>query len=92
MAVAVTVISPVTSDMYETVTAKVMPDGKLPTGCRLHIAGPFEDQWRVITVWDEADQFHQFRAKTLLPAISEAGGPANQPPEISVEPVHRLIT
>jgi hypothetical protein len=89
MAVAVTVTTPTTSDMYDVVVAKTMPDGKLPEGCHLHIAGPFEGGWRVITVWDEAEQFHRFREETLLPAIREAGAP---PPQASIEPVHRLIT
>ena len=44
-----------------------MPDGNLPDGCQVHIAGPTETGWRVITVWDSDDQFQQFRDETLIP-------------------------
>ena len=92
MAVVVTVVASVTPDIYEAVTAKVMPDGKLPEGCSVHIAGPFEGEWRVITVWDAAEQFHRFREQTLLPAIREAGGSVDEIPDTNIEPVHRLFT
>ena len=39
-------------DLYDQVNPKVMEGGKLPDGCQLHIAGPYENGWRVITVWD----------------------------------------
>jgi hypothetical protein len=79
-------------EFYEQVNPKVMPDGKLPEGCQLHIAGPIENGWRVITVWDSDERFQQFRKETLLPAMREAGSEARIAPSISAEPVHRLIT
>ena len=92
MAVAVTVVSSVvTSDVYDAVSAKTMPDGQLPDGCQLHVAGPFEGKWRVLTVWDDADHFHRFRTERLLPALQEAGATGDGPPAISIDPVHRLI-
>ena len=77
---------------YDQVTAKAMPDGRLPDGCQLHIAGPTEGGWRVITVWDSEDRFQQFRNETLLPAMREAGAEDRIAPKISADPVHRLIT
>jgi hypothetical protein len=79
-------------DFYEQVNPKVMPGGNLPDGCQLHIAGPVENGWRVITVWDSEDQFQQFRDETLIPAIREAGGEERIAPHISADPVHKLIT
>ena len=52
-------------DFYDRVNPKVMPDGQLPEGCQLHIAGPSGGGWRVITVWDSEEQFQQFRAGPL---------------------------
>ena len=80
MAVVVTVVASIPLDIYEAVTAKVMPDGQLPEGCSVHIAGPLEGNWHVITVWDSAEQFHRFREQKLLPAIREAGGSADEIP------------
>ena len=80
MAVVVTVVAPVTSDMYDAVSAKTMPGGQLPEGCQLHVAGPFEQGWRVITVWDEAEQFHRFREERLLPTLRERSGGSEDRP------------
>jgi hypothetical protein len=79
-------------DFYEQVNPKVMPGGQLPDGCQLHIAGPVEGGWRVITVWDSDEQFQQFRAEKLIPALREAGGEDRVAPDIKTNPVHRLLT
>ena len=79
-------------EMYDSVNPKVMEGGKLPDGCQLHIAGPYDKGWRVITVWDSEDQFQQFREEKLVPALKEAGEGDRIAPNISAEPVHNLIT
>jgi hypothetical protein len=79
-------------DFYEQVNPKVMPGGQLPNGCQVHIAGPVENGWRVITVWDSEEQFQQFRDEKLIPTIREAGGEERIAPHISADPVHKLIT
>jgi hypothetical protein len=79
-------------DFYDQVNPKVMPDGNLPDGCQLHIAGPVDNGWRVITVWDSEEQFQQFRDEKLIPTIREAGGEQTIAPHISADPVHNLIT
>ena len=77
---------------YDSVNPKVMPDGKLPSGCQVHIAGPVENGWRVITVWNSEEEFQQFRNDTLLPAMREAGGEARIAPSIGTSDVYKLIT
>jgi hypothetical protein len=79
-------------EMYDQVNPKVMEGGRLPEGCQLHIAGPIENGWRVITVWDSEDQFQQFRDETLIPALREADEGDRIAPHISAKPVHNLIT
>ena len=79
-------------DLYDEVNPKVMEGGNLPDGCQLHIAGPYENGWRVITVWDSEERFQQFREEKLLPALREAGGEDRIVPSISADPVHNLIT
>ena len=79
-------------EMYDSVNPKVMEGGNLPDGCQLHIAGPMDGGWRVITVWDSEDQFQQFRDEKLLPALKEAGEGDRIAPNISAQPVHNLIT
>jgi hypothetical protein len=79
-------------DFYDQVNPKVMSGGKLPDGCQVHIAGPVDDGWRVITVWDSEEQFQQFRNEKLIPAIREIGAEDRIAPEITSNPVHNLIT
>jgi hypothetical protein len=93
MTVVVSAVAPFTEEVYEAITARVMAEDELPDGCQIHIAGPVEGGWRVITVWDSDEAFHRFREEKLLPALREVsggeGGPDVQP---QVDPVHRLIT
>jgi hypothetical protein len=94
MSVVISVVAPgFNAEMYEAVTGRVMPGDKLPDGCELHIAGPVEQGWRVITVWESREAFDRFRQEKLLPAIREVA-PEQAPPgaEPEVNPVHKLIT
>ena len=59
---------------------------------QVQIAGPSGGGWRVITVWDSEDQFHEFRNEKLLPALREVAGDEAIAPQPRVEPVHKLIT
>ena len=43
--------------LYDALKPRTMPDGRLPDGCSLRIAGPMDGGWRVITVWDSEEQF-----------------------------------
>jgi hypothetical protein len=93
--VAIVVVNEIeggSQDFYDQVNPKVMPGGNLPDGCQLHIAGPIENGWRVITVWDSDEQFQQFRNETLIPAMREAGGEDRIAPHIKTSPIHKLIT
>jgi hypothetical protein len=94
MSVVVSAVVPgFTADMYEAVSEKVMSGDQLPEGCELHIAGPVDQGWRVITVWESREEFDQFREEKLLPAIRELAGDEGRPPaEPEVNPVHKLIT
>lgn len=79
-------------ELYEKVNEKAMPGGKLPDGGQVHIAGPIEGGWRVITVWDSEDHFNKFREETLLPALKEAGEGDRIEPSIQTGEVFRLVT
>lgn len=79
-----------TKEMYEAVNDKVMPGRELPEGCQAHIAGPVDGGWRVITVWDAAEDFHRFRDERLMPAFQELGaGPGG--PEVDIGEVDTLL-
>ena len=44
----------------EQMIAKLFPEGKLPDGWQVHIAGPSENGWRVINVVPSQEQFEAF--------------------------------
>jgi hypothetical protein len=92
--VVVSAVAPgFTADMYEAVTGRAMPGDQLPDECQLHIAGPVEQGWRVITVWESREAFDRFREEKLLPALREVAGEGPPPvAEPEVNPVHKLIT
>jgi hypothetical protein len=90
--VIVNEIEGASQDFYDQVNEKVMPGGKLPDGCQVHIAGPIENGWRVITVWESDERFQQFRDETLIPTLREAGGGDRVAPSMSSDPVYRLLS
>ena len=88
--VVVGVIPGGTQEMYERVSSKAMSGEQLPDGCRLHVAGPMGDDWRIITVWDSPGHLERFRDEKLLPALREAGVEDNVTPQVNE--AYRVIT
>ena len=89
MAVAVTIdIDDGTVPQYEQVIAAVFPEGKLPEGWLMHVAGPTENGWRVVNVVESQEQFETFARERLIPATQRVGDPA---PRVAFFPVHNLI-
>jgi hypothetical protein len=77
---------------YDDVNPRVMPDGNLPDGCQVHIAGPSPSGWRVITVWDSEEQFNEFRNNSLVPALQESGHGDRVSPNITTSEAYSVIT
>jgi hypothetical protein len=67
MPVVVSAVSPgLNAEMYEAITSRVMPGDQLPDGCELHIGGPVEQGWRVITVWESREAFGRFVTRSCF--------------------------
>ena len=73
---------------YEQMVAKLFPDGKLPEGWLVHLAGPTESGWRVVNVVPSQEQFEVFAREQLIPAVQQA---ENVTPQLAFFPVYRLI-
>jgi hypothetical protein len=52
----------------------------VPAGLILHIAGPTDDGFRIIEVWESETAWKRFRAERLVPAITGFDGPARPQP------------
>jgi hypothetical protein len=63
--------------------------GELPAGCTAHFAGPADGGWRVIAVWDSAEQVAEFGRTVLAPAMQRAGVTPSRP---RVFPLHYALT
>jgi hypothetical protein len=91
MSVAVIVDLPNGNEQrYKQVSAIIFPDGKLPEGWLLHLAGPIEGGWRVVNVVPSQEEFETFASERLRPAFEQAGEP-DIVPELTFFPVYRLI-
>jgi hypothetical protein len=73
MTVAVTIDIPGRNEqLYEQIIAGLFPEGKLPEGWLVHLAGPTENGWRVINVVPSQEQFKAFAREQLIPAVRQA--------------------
>lgn len=58
-------------------------------GAVLHLAGPTDDGWRAVDVWDSLEAFERFRSEKLDAAMAEVGLPT---PTVDVWTVFSLVT
>jgi hypothetical protein len=73
---------------WQAIHKEVAPDGILAPGALFHVAGPTEDGWRVVNVWESDEAFQTFFRERLLPIIQKAGV---QPPQATVWPVDNMM-
>jgi quinol monooxygenase YgiN len=63
-----------------------------PAGLILHVAGPTDEGFRIIDVWESKDAWEAFRAQHLAPAIAALGGPSRPEPTFrDLDPAHVVI-
>ena len=71
MAVAVVIDVPNGNQrFYDQIVPTLFPDGNLPEGWMVHIAGPTEDGWRIVNVVPSQEGFETFARETLGPALN----------------------
>ncbi len=59
-----------------------------PPGRIYHVAGPSEDGWMVVDVWETSDDFEKFLAEELIPAARATGFFASLPQTF---PVYNIV-
>jgi hypothetical protein len=67
-----------TWEQYERVTAPLVKP--LPDGLTMHVAGPTDEGFRVIDVWETKEAWKRFQAERVAPAIAALGVPARPEP------------
>jgi hypothetical protein len=86
MAVLVMSEVPLTAEAYDGMTNALEETIKGWPGFVAHVGGPTQTGWRVVEIWESAEQANQFFAKAVHPLI-----PPGVRPKRSVAPLHRLI-
>jgi hypothetical protein len=63
-----------------------------PTGLILHLAGPTDEGFRIIDVWETEAAYKRFEAERLKPAIAALGGPSRPDPTFrDLHPAHLVV-
>jgi hypothetical protein len=89
MAVGVTIDIPGgTKQQHERVIAAAFPEGRLPAGWLVHLAGPTRSGWRVVNVAPSQEQFEAFAVDQLIHASQQV---LEALPTLTFFPVHTLI-
>ena len=63
----------VTKEQYEQVRKLVAWEVQVPKGAKYHVAWFASDGFRVIDVWNSAQEFNQFLEQRLMPGIQKVG-------------------
>jgi hypothetical protein len=63
---------------YQQVAATLVEPA--PAGLILHAAGPTDEGFRIIAIWEDEAAWQRFRTERLAPAIASLGGPARPEP------------
>jgi hypothetical protein len=75
---------------YERITASLVEPA--PIGLILHVAGPTDEGFRIIDVWESEEAWHRFQTEWLAPAIAALGGPARPEPSFrELHPAHVVV-
>jgi hypothetical protein len=61
------------SELDDALTEAWSLTGYPPPGNRVRFAGPMDGGWRVISLWDSAEQFREFWEERLQLALSDTG-------------------
>ena len=63
----------VTAEQDAALAKRLYPEGSLPAGFRIRMAGPTADGWRIVTLWDSEADWERFRDERLRPALADIG-------------------
>ena len=77
-----------TKEQYEATIAVVHPPDGLPAGQTHHFAGPTDDGWLVVAIWNSQADYDKFRDEVLMPGLQSAEGALQGPPEETTFEMH----
>jgi len=84
----------VSQEMYDGVNEKINAVAGPPAGLIVHTSGPADGGWRIVDVWESAEDFERFREERIRPAVvayAEEAGVDPATPETTVWELHDVI-
>jgi hypothetical protein len=78
-----------TLDQYEQTRKDVKWETKVPTGAQFHVAWMAADGFRVVDLWDSAEDFQRFVETRLNPAVARVG--IQGQPQVVMAPAHAIF-
>jgi hypothetical protein len=89
MAVAVVIDVPAgNQQFYDQIIPTLFPEGRLPEGWQMHMAGPTETGWRIVNVVPSQEGFEAFARDQLGPTLQQLEGVT---PEMTFFPIYKMI-
>jgi hypothetical protein len=76
--------------LYEQVRAKLADPA--PLGLIIHVAGPTDEGFRIIAIWESEQAWDDFQTGTIAPALAALGGAARPEPIFrDLHPRHLVV-
>jgi hypothetical protein len=84
----------VTQEVYDGVNSRINAQGSPPAGLIVHTSAPVDGGWRIVDVWESAEDYRRFAEERIGPAVSayaqEAGIEPGQP-NVTVTELYDMI-
>jgi hypothetical protein len=81
-----------TQQRYDAVFEALDLTEQKPEGLLLHIAGPVEDGWRIIDVWESRESFDEFSEKRLGEAAKKLGVQLGEAKQFAIDHMRQYAT
>ena len=79
----------VTKEQYEKVRKDVNWEGSVPRGAKFHVAYMAKDGFRVLDLWDSAQDFNAFVETRLMAAVQKVG--IKTQPAVEISEAHAIF-
>ncbi len=80
-----------TTSNYDRIQERLGLDENPANGMIVHVAGISGDKFRMIDIWETAEQEESFRSERLLPAVREVADAAGGPPRTQSYELHHVV-
>jgi hypothetical protein len=85
----------VTQEMYDAVQGRLNAETDPPAGLIVHASGPVDGGWRIVDVWESAEDFQSFSDERIRPAVmafAQEAGIEPGAPQVTVSELYDVIS